>query len=56
MNLGPEVITRMGNMMAFELGIWRDRGWFYAKNYNQLINMALKDDFNSYERLLGKED
>ncbi|NPE30103.1 flavodoxin family protein [Methanococcoides sp. SA1] len=45
-------IKKWGDILAFELSWWRDRGWLRTKSLKQLQHMADTNDFDVRSRLL----
>ncbi|MBN2440236.1 MAG: flavodoxin family protein [Spirochaetales bacterium] len=53
-NMTNDQIHRISKMMAFEYTWWKERGWFKAKSFRQLVQMPVPENFNVKKRLLAR--
>lgn len=51
-NVSQDDINTIANMMEFEYSWWKDRNWFKAKSFQDLLNIPVPQNFNIMERLL----
>jgi multimeric flavodoxin WrbA len=47
-----EQVGKLAQLMSFELGWWKSRGWLTAKSFRQLAAQPVPADFHIRERLL----
>ena len=50
--LGEEDVERISRMMEFKYNWWKDRNWFKARSFQQLVNTPVPPGFDIKEHLL----
>ncbi len=49
---GDEDVERISRMMEFEYNWWKDRNWFKAKSFKQLVDTPVPPGFDVKKHLL----